>query len=244
MRHRVWIMCLEMVASFTATGYPIKADPDRSSTTTAPASSGIEWVLEFKELLASKFGERTKAVGFDDPFDHRCPTGTILVSSVDTRLGFIIPQFNLTDAEDAKLFLQTGPMNSPDFQFSNRKCRYLIKMKKFMLNADGEKEIGPEPVDHAQINEQIAKDLKAAKASNPINPVQSPLEPDKRNAADELARRPLQGGTGRVGMRFIPNPAKLEFSGILFFSPWSASVYLHSGRYRRGGAEKSWRQNI
>ena len=214
---RVVRMTSAALAAFALIGQAIGAD-------TRP--SYVEWRWALVEMVAKKNGERINAIGFEDPFDHRCPTGTILISSVDHRLGLIAPQ---TDPEDANppegqnRFSNPGPTNSPEFHFSNRKCQYVITMRKFSLQSDGETEIGPEPVDRVRQAEEMAKDLKAGNRTDPA-PAESPFaNPDP---ADEAARRRLSGGVFRNGMRFAADQARVDFSGILFFRPWTASVYL------------------
>ena len=205
------------LASSALIGQAIGADTHRS---------GVEWLLEFRELLAKKNGERTKVIGFDDPFDQHCPTGTILVSSVDNDLGFIVPRFSLGDAGapgGRTMFLGTGPDNSPEFSFFNGTCRYDITMKKFSLHTGGETEIGPAPVDRVRQEEQMAKDLKAG---NRIDQRLAEPESARADSAHEPTTRPLDGGVVRMGMTFAAAPARLDFSGILFFTPWSASTFL------------------
>ena len=121
------------------------------------------------------------------------------------------------------MFFGTGPMNSPEFSFFSRTCRYVITMKKFSLHAGGETEVGPAPVDRVRQQEEMARDLKTGNRGDP-----APAEPESASpdGASEPAGRRLGSGVVRMGMTFVADSARMDFSGILFFAPWSASAYL------------------
>jgi hypothetical protein len=214
-----------VISASTATG--VFAEGSRPGSTDNPARTGVAWVLEFREHMAAKFGERVKRIGFDDPFDHSCPMGTLLTSSAGDGLGFIVPAYSLSDAASPggrALFLRIGAGDSSVFEFSNENCRYVITVKKFAVNADGETEIGPKPVDHKRKEKEIAEGLRSGK---PLARTQSdPTEPEVPPANAPARRPPLDGGFGRMGMRFSSGDPRIDIAGMLFFSRWSASLYL------------------
>src|SRR5438067_10869951 len=88
-----------VIAASTAAG--VFAEGSRPGSTDQPARTGVAWVWEFTEHMAAKFGEKVKRIGFEDPFDHSCPMGTLLTSSVGDGLGFIVPQYSLRDVVGA-----------------------------------------------------------------------------------------------------------------------------------------------
>jgi hypothetical protein len=214
-----------VISAATATG--VFAEGSRPGATDTPARTGVAWVLEFREHMAAKFGERVKRIGFDDPFDHDCPMGTLLTSSVGDRLGFIVPAYSLSDVVGPGgrvLFIRRGAEDSSDFELSNENCRYVITVRKFAINADGETEIGSKPVDRKRKEEEIADGLRSGKRlertqSDPTETQVPPANPPAR-------RPPLDGGFWRMGMRFGSSDPRIDVGGILFFSRWSASLYL------------------
>jgi hypothetical protein len=213
-----------VISAATATGAFAEGSP---ASTDKPARTGVAWVLEFTEHMAAKFGERVKRIGFDDPFDHSCPMGTLLTSSVGDGLGFIVPAYSLSDVVgpgSRVLFIRRGAEDSSDFEFSNENCRYVITLRKFAINADGETEIGPKPVDRKRKEEEIAEGLRSGKR---LERTQSdPTEPEVPPANAPARRPPLDGGFWRMGMRFSSSDPRIDLGGILFFSRWSASLYL------------------
>jgi hypothetical protein len=184
------------------------------------AAQNISWWAEFVgEAMARKFGERTKAVDFVDPFDQACPRGTILISSAGDRVGLIIPQSGSGDIVEPGIPLMPhGPQNTPTFVFGREDCKYTITLKKF--DAESEKEIPPAPVDRKAIDAQIEKDLRAG------NRLTTPAPIESGSAIEPKPIRPYYNGVSRMGVDFDSAGPKLDLSGILFFGPWSVTLYV------------------
>ena len=182
---------------------------------------------EVLEHLATIYGERTKHVDFEDPFDHKCPLATSLISSVGDRLGFIVPYYSLVNQPDRGghvLFIRIGPENSPDFWYSNGTCSYTVAVKKFDINSDGETEVGPKPVDRKRIQQQLAEALRTGKTREKDLSTPIPIEEFLPKAP--ASTRPFDSGVNRMGVTFDSAVGRIDFSGILYFAPWSVSAYF------------------
>lgn len=193
--------------------------------TDAPAAGfGPKEVLEY---LATIFGERWKQVDIEDPFDQRCPQVTSLISFAGDSLGIVVPSyslFNQPDRGSSVFFISIGPENSSDFSYSNGNCRYTVTVKRFDISSDGEREVGPKPVDRQRIQRQIAEALKSAKTREKDLSTPIPIEEFLPKAP--ASTRPFDSGVNRMGVTFDSAVGRIDFSGILYFAPWSVSAYF------------------
>jgi hypothetical protein len=182
---------------------------------------------EILEYLATIFGERWKQVDIEDPFDQRCPQVTSLISFTGDSLGIIVPSyslFNQPDRGSSVFFISIGPENSPDFSYSNGVCRYTVTVKRFDISSDGEREVGPKPVDRKRIQKQIAEALKSAETRE--TDLSTPIPIERFLPKAPASARPFDSGISRMGVTFDSAVGRIDFSGILYFAPWSVSMHL------------------
>jgi len=224
------------------------------------AERGLPTTGEMVEQIIQP--SRVRTVFFADQHKGECPQFTSLIYSAVNRFVFVIPMSGLGLVHAAAYPNRSADTGVVEIIFENSSCRYKMIMKKFIRKDGIEIELLPRNAGKkfseimAEFNKRMAEINKLAtkpqenQSKDDNTHGNLPVEIESGKIILRLDQiDPDKSGVTSLGYGFESEDSTMEFSGIAYFAPKSATFFIvnvpdYTIESHPDAAKKSYEINI